>query len=116
MALPAMTPERQQQARAAKVAKRANDLALALNQDWLSEPLWMDLARAAGLRLPAPHRPPPASGMRAFLKRAGIPVATYLAWAGYPTLGTFWAWNPHWTLRAWAGMVLEHRDQIGRGA
>ncbi|MEW6048814.1 MAG: hypothetical protein AB1609_20450 [Bacillota bacterium] len=107
--------------RAALAAKIAAGRAT-LRQDYADMAEWERLAREAGLRLPMSWQPVTPAGMKRWLRRLGIPLRAYLAWNGAgldgnetsARLADFARRNPDWSLRAWAGLVLEHRDLILR--
>lgn len=107
--------EAQEKGRANLAAKIATGRAT-LRQDYADMPEWERLAREAGLRLPMSWQPVTSGGMKRWLSRLGIPSPAYLAWAGECDLTEFARRNPTWSLRAWAGLVLEHRDLILGGA
>ncbi len=87
-------------------------------------PEWERLASEAGYRLPQHSTAFTTGHMERWLRRLGIPVRAYLAWNGAgldgndssARLSDFIKRNPDWSLRAWAGLVLEHRDLILGGA
>ena len=116
---PTFTPEM----RAAANEKRRQRTA-SLRSDFPSEDEaeWSALAAAAGIKLP-PYGVPCMTGrMSDWLARLGIPLGAYLDWMGVGIDGTersakladFAARNPRWPLKAWLGLVLEHRDLILR--
>ncbi|MGE5619063.1 MAG: hypothetical protein ACM3US_07370 [Sphingomonadaceae bacterium] len=96
--------------RAALTAKMAAGRE-ALRQDWADMEVWESLARGRRLRLPASWQPVTTAGMRRWLARLGVTVDEYLAWAGERNLREFSARNPSWSMRAWAGLVLEALDE-----
>ena len=83
-----------------------------MGREFLAEPLWEELASAAGLRLPRREVPFTNARMERWLRRLGLTGTHYLRWSGVASLKQFREWNPDWTMRAWAGLVLEHRDQL----
>ena len=76
-------------------------------RDFLDAVDWEALARARGLRLPQWHHACTPGGMRRWLRKLGITVEDYLSFAGERTLRDFGRKNPDWSLRAWAGVVLD---------
>lgn len=87
----------------AKDRKRA----LPLKRDFASAPHWLELARARNVRLPLWTTPCTTSGMRRWLRRAGLSVGWYRRWSGYRSLQEWIDANPRWPLRAFAGICLE---------
>ncbi len=82
---------------------------------------WERLASEAGLQLPIHNTPLTTGGMEKWLRRLGIPLVAYHEWngcgpdgkdTGPRRLSDFITRNPTWTMRAWSGLVLEHRDLI----
>lgn len=74
--------------------------------------MWADAARIEGVRLPKTwDEPCTTARMHQFLTRAGVPKAKYNEWWGMNLKQTIAA-NPEWPLRAWAGLVVEHMQQI----
>ena len=117
--LPTFTPEM----RAAANEKR-RQRATSLRSDFPTddEGEWLEMAKAAGIRLP-PYGVPCTTGrMSDWLAKLGIPLDAYLDWMGAGLSGTetsaklsdFVKRNPDWPLKAWLGLVLEHRDLILR--
>ena len=73
---------------------------------------WAEAARLAGLRLPIGTMALTTGGMERWLRKIDVSAAAYLHWGAYKNLADFGRLNPTWTLRSWAGLVIEHRDQI----
>lgn len=73
---------------------------------------WVRLARAAGTQLPYTATKLTTGGMEYWLRKAGVKVSAFNRWGGYKTLADFRRLNPGWSLRSFAGLVLEHRDQM----
>lgn len=76
---------------------------------FMDEEHWVELARARGVRLPAPGVPITPAAMERWLRRLGMTTRQYLDWTGARTLAQFGAANPGWTLRAWVGLLLEEQ-------
>lgn len=106
--VPTATPEQ----RAKGQATRATNIAR-LRKNFLDMPAWEQMASDAGLKLPPLGVPCTTGWMRRWLGRVGVTVPSYLDWAAERTLSSFQRNNPDWPVRAWAGLVLEHRDQMG---
>lgn len=98
---------RSQKAAATKAARRAR-----YRSDFMNDTEWAELAREAGLRLPQWGTAPTPAAQRKWLLKLGLPQKAYLKWAGMKKFSTWQEYNPDWPLRAWVGLVLEHRDQI----
>jgi hypothetical protein len=111
-----MTPEERQalllKAREARIRKQQERKQSTLRRDFLSYSLWVELASARKLNLPPWGEPVRPTGMRRWLNKLGISATAYLSWAGEADLKQFAQNNPDWPLRAWAGLVLEHLDQL----
>lgn len=75
-------------------------------RDFLDDPLWVELAREAGIRLPRIERKPTGALMVKTLKKLGNPE-NCLTITGYPTWARLFAANPLWPARAWVGLLLE---------
>ncbi len=81
---------------------------------------WSALAAAAGVRLPPYGVPCTPGRMSGWLAKLGIPLDAYLDWNGAgingksdaARLSDFPKRNPGWPLKAWLGLVLEHRELI----
>lgn len=69
--------------------------------------LWLEMAKARGIRLPLWRMPCTTGGMRRFLKKLNVPVDEYLAVNAEKNLRVFSTNNPLWPLRAWVGLQLE---------
>lgn len=95
------------QARRQEGAVAARAAGAHLKRDHLDEPLWRELAKERGLRLPQAHRPCTPGQMAVWLRRLGVPVPVYMQWSGERTLKDFGRNNPTWGLRPWLGLLLE---------
>jgi hypothetical protein len=108
------TPELRARAREAKAAKRQARERSGLRRDYADALEWGRLASARGLRLPPWGEPVTRTIMERWLRKLGLAVRDYLAWAGEADLRTFAERNPEWPARAWCGLVLEGVDIISR--
>ena len=73
---------------------------------------WEELASAAGMRLPIHRTALTTARMAQSLRRCGLSVTQFLRWGNYKKSSDFIALNPTWTARQFAGLVLEHREQM----
>jgi hypothetical protein len=73
---------------------------------------WERLATEAGVRLPQGRTKLTTGAMEWWLRRLKIPAKDFSAWSGL-SLGKWLEYNPSWTYRQFAGLVLEHREQMG---
>ena len=113
---PVLTQEQRQQA---IEARRAN--AARLRSDFMDDGYWVELAQAAGVKLPPYGVPCTAGRMSRWLARLGIPTEAYLLWNGADLSGRrqtgklsdFIVRNPDWPLKAWVGLMLEVRTNGG---
>jgi hypothetical protein len=78
---------------------------------FLDDDEWVILARKHGVRLPRTDTPLDTGKMKRWLTKLGVSNKEYLEWTGKQTREQFIKANPHWTLRAWAGVVLEWVDE-----
>lgn len=98
--LQALTRAREARSRATHTGKAP------LRRDFDEDPLWTDLARKRGIRLPNWDTPPTKSRQRTWLHKLSLSQPEYETPTG-EKLGTFEAMNPGWPMRAWAGCALE---------
>ena len=73
---------------------------------------WLALATAADLKLPRSDAKLNTGRMMDWLASIHVSKTAYLRWGGYKTLADFARLNPTWTLRSWAGLVIEHKEQM----
>lgn len=85
--------------------------ALPLKRDFLDDPLWVDLARSRGERLPNWTYPPEPKLMRRWLRKLKISEREYLTIMGFDRLEQFYESNPTWPVRAWCGLLLEFAEE-----
>ena len=79
---------------------------------FLDENLWKELARTGKTRLPRHGQAVTTGRMERWLRKLGITVPAYKNWSGERSLKAFSLNNPTWDYRAWAGLVLEHREDM----
>lgn len=77
---------------------------------YLEESDWIEMAKSRGLRLPGYGKKVTTGAMTRWIKAIGSTIPKYLDWAQEKGLVSFAKANPDWTLRAWAGVVLEARE------
>jgi hypothetical protein len=101
-----------QKAQAAKMAKIEAGKAQ-FKTDFMDSPIWDDLAKEYGIRLPNWWQPPEVRMMRRYLRRLNIKERDYcLACGEGYTLDKFASNNPTFPLRAFVGNLLEYHDEI----
>lgn len=112
--------QEERQALSAKANATRAAKASALRSDFPTEDEaeWVELAKAASVKLP-PYGVPCTTGrMAKWLARLDIPLAAYLLWNGAgmdgnltsAKLSDFIKRNPAWPLKAWLGLCLENRE------
>ena len=116
MAIPPLLTDEQR--RQAIEARRTRAAKLRSDFPTEDEAEWVELAKAASVKLP-PYGVPCTTGrMAKWLARLDIPLAAYLLWNGAgmdgnltsAKLSDFIKRNPAWPLKAWLGLCLENRE------
>jgi hypothetical protein len=82
-------------------------------------PDWEAIAARRGIRLPRRVATLSTAGIERWLRKLGVSPRAYVAWNGAGLDGNessarlvdFIRRNPSWSMRAWAGLVLEALDE-----
>ena len=78
-----------------------------MKTDYADEPLWLELAKARGIRLPQRGTPLTTARMKQMARLVGWTPEDYRQWSGFRTFAAFIEANPTWSARAFAGLLLE---------
>ena len=106
------TPEQRATALQKAREARARKVKADVRNDYADMPYWEQLAKDAGMRLPPPGTAITHLLMKRWFRKIGIKAADDFRWSGERAFNDFTENNPRWSMRAFGGICLEHKDLI----
>jgi hypothetical protein len=107
-----ITPEMRAKAAEARKSQIRTPVSEILRQHYADEGHWLDLARARNLFMPPFATPCTLRGMRRWMRKLGLNIEWFRMWTGFGQLEEWITSNPTYSLRAWAGLLLEECETL----
>jgi len=83
-------------------------------RNFLDDDHWVNLAREAGINLPMYYVRPSDAAVKSLLRRLRVSWDVYLEAFGWETAADFERYNPTYSMRPLAGLILELWDEQQR--
>jgi len=83
-------------------------------RNFLDDDHWVNLSREAGINLPMYYVRPSDAAVKSLLRRLRVSWDVYLEAFGWETAADFERYNPTYSMRPFAGLILELWDEQQR--